>query len=193
TSSGYSAVAYSLFNETAGDLNASPGEIAIRDLILRDLDQLRGFVRDWLGDEAHGDEGVAAALGGEEPDVDDVLSTVLNTTICRALAFFDFGLETGEDEPIEAARDLLATAVRLADNAGNVPLWWIANLCRHLIDDLWRHSLHQNLPTDPPAGAEEKYPDLRRLFISSLYARKTSEVELWPSQREAARRSTDVT
>lgn len=190
---GYSAVAYSLFNETAGDLNASPGEIAIRHLILRDLDQLRGFVRDWLGDEAHGDEGVAAALGGEEPDVDDVLSTVLNTTICRALAFFDFGLETGEDEPIEAARYLLATAVRLADNAGNVPLWWIANLCRHLIDDLWRHSLHQNLPTEPPAGAEEKYPDLRRLFISSLYARKTSEVELWPSQREAARRSTDVT
>ena len=30
------------------------------------------------------------------------------------------------------------------------------------------------------------------LFIGSLYARKNSEVELWPSQREAARRSTDV-
>ena len=74
-----------------------------------------------------------------------------------------------------------------------MPLWWISNLCRHLIDDLWQHSLHQNLPTEPPAGTEEKYPDLRRLFISSLYARKTSEVELWPSQREAAQRSTDVT
>ncbi|OWK21433.1 hypothetical protein AJ88_23530 [Mesorhizobium amorphae CCBAU 01583] len=81
----------------------------------------------------------------------------------------------------------------MADNAENVPLWWISNLCRHLIDDLWQHSLHQNLPTEPPEGTEEKYPDLRRLFISSLYARKTSEVELWPSQREAARRSTDVT
>ena len=61
-----------------------------------------------------------------------------------------------------------------------------------MIDDLWRHSLHQNLPTDPPEGTEDKYPDLRRLFISSLYARRTAEVELWPSQREAARRSTDV-
>jgi len=69
----------------------------------------------------------------------------------------------------------------------------ISNLCRHLIDDLWLHSLHQNLPTEPPEGTEEKYPDLRRLFISSLYARRTSEVELWPSQREAAQRSTDVT
>jgi hypothetical protein len=190
---GFSAVAYSLFNETAEDLNASPGETAIRHLILRDLDQLRGFVRDWLGDEAHGDEQMGEALSADEPDIDDVLSTILNTTICRALAFFDFALETGEEEPIDSARDLLATAVSLAGNAGNVPLWWISNLCRHLIDDLWQHSLHRNLPTEPPAGSEEKYPDLRRLFIGSLYARKTSEVELWPSQREAARRSTDVT
>lgn len=189
---GFSAVAYSLFNETAGDLNTSPGETAIRHLILRDLDQLRGFVREWLGDAAHGDEQIAEALRGEDPDVDEVLSTILNTTICRALAFFDFALETGEPEPIESARALLATAVSLAGNAENVPLWWISNLCYHLIDDLWQHSLHQNLPTEPPEGTEEKYPDLRRLFISSLYARKTSEVELWPSQREAAQRSTDV-
>ncbi|MGE1003700.1 DEAD/DEAH box helicase [Ralstonia pseudosolanacearum] len=190
---GFSAVAYSLFNETAEDLNTTPGETAIRHLILRDLDQLRGFVRDWLGNEAHGDERLAEALGGEEQDIDEVLSTILNTTICRALAFFDFALETGEDEPIESARSLLTTAVSLADNAAIVPLWWISNLCRHLIEDLWQHSLHQNLPTEPPEGSEEKYPDLRRLFIASLYARKTSEVELWPSQREAAQRSTDVT
>ena len=154
---------------------------------------MRGFVREWLDDKAHSDEQVADALWGEEPDVDEVLSTILNTTICRALAHFDFALETGEPEPIESARTLLATAVSLADNAENVPLWWISNLCHHLIDDLWQHSLHQNLPTEPPEGTEEKYPDLRRLFISSLYARKTSEVELWPSQREAAQRSTDVT
>lgn len=189
---GFSAVAYSLFNETVDDLNTSPGETAIRHLILRDFDQLRGFVREWLGNEAHGDEQIAKALRGEEPDVDEVLSTILNTTICRALAFFGFALETGEPEPIESARTLLATAVSLAENAVHVPLWWISNLCRHLIDDLWQHSLYQNLPTEPPEGAEEKYPDLRRLFISSLYARKISEVELWPSQREAARRSTDI-
>jgi DEAD/DEAH box helicase len=190
---GFSAVAYSLFNGTADDLNASPGETAIRHLILRDLGQLRGFVREWLDDEAHGDEQIAEALRGGEPDVDEVLSTILNTTICRALAHFDFALQTGELEPINSARALLATAVSLADNAENVPLWWMSDLCRHLIDDLWQHSLHQNLPTEPPEGTEGKYPDLRRLFISSLYVRKNSEVELWPSQREAAKRSTDVT
>jgi predicted heme/steroid binding protein len=189
---GFSAVAYSLFNEAVGDLNLTPGETAVMRLVLRDLDGLRVFVRGWLNDEAHGDERVAAELTGEDADVDEILATVLNTTICRALAFFDFALETGEEEPLDVARSLLATAVSLADNAENVPLWWITNLCRHLIDDLWQHSLHQNLPTEPPEGAAEKYPDLRRLFIGSLYARKNSEVELWPSQREAARRSTDV-
>jgi len=152
---GYSAVAYSLFNETSEDLNTAPGETAIRHLILRDLDKLRGFVREWLDDEAHGDEQVAEVLRGEEPDIDEVLSAILNTTICRALAHFDFALETGEPEPIDSARTLLATAVSLADNAENVPLWWISNLCRHLIDDLWLHSLHQNLPTEPPEGTEE--------------------------------------
>ena len=189
---GFSAVAYSLFNEAGDDLNMSPGETAIRHLILRDLNQLRGFVREWLSDDAHGDEQIAEALRGDDTNVDEVLSTILNTTICRSLAFFDFALETGEPEPIESAMALLATAVSLADSAENVPMWWISNLCRHLIDDLWQHSLHQSLPTEPPEGTEEKYPDLRRLFISSLYARKASEVELWPSQREAAQRSTDV-
>jgi len=67
---GFSAVADSLFDETADDLNASPGETAVRHLILRDLGQLRGFVREWLDDAAHGDEQFASALTGEEPDLD---------------------------------------------------------------------------------------------------------------------------
>ena len=188
---GFSAVAYSLFNEVAGDLNLAPGEVAVMRLILRDLDSLRTFVRGWLNDDAHSDDRMASELSGEDTDIDEVLATILNTTICRALAFFDFALETGEEEPLGTARSLLDSAVSLANHAENVPLWWITNLCRHLVDDLWQHSLHQNLPTQSPKGADEQYPNLRRLFISSLYARKTSEVELWPSQREAARRSTN--
>lgn len=65
---GFSAVAYSLFNATADDLNTSPGEMAIRHLILRDLEQLRGFVHEWLKDETHSDEQIAEALRGEDPD-----------------------------------------------------------------------------------------------------------------------------
>ena len=66
---GFSAVAFSIFNEIEEDLNVSPGEIAIRHLILRDLDQLRGFVRDWLNYGAHGDEQIAAALQGGDAEI----------------------------------------------------------------------------------------------------------------------------
>jgi hypothetical protein len=190
---GYSAVAYSLFNETDEDLNASPAETAIMLLILRDLDRLRTFVRAWLVDDDHGDASVSISIDFDLVEPDDAIATILNTTICRALAFFDFALQTGAGEPLATARDLLSAATSLADNAQNVPLWWISKLCRNLIDDLWAHSLHVNLPLDPPNGGTEKYPDLRSMFIASLYARKNAQVELWPSQREAAKRSADVT
>ena len=91
------------------------------------------------------------------------------------------------------ASELLAAGARLADSVENVPLWWITNLCRHLIDDLWAHALHVNLPVNPPEGAvADRYLEMRQLFIGSLYARKNAEIELWPSQREAAQRSTDL-
>jgi replicative superfamily II helicase len=73
-----------------------------------------------------------------------------------------------------------------------VPLWWIIRVCRALLTDLWRHSLHQVLPHIPPEGGAELYPGYRRMFILSLYGRRAAEVELWPSQREAAARSADL-
>lgn len=122
---GFSAVAYSLFKEAAGDLNPAPGEVALMYLILRDLDQLRAYVRDWLIEPEHGDAQLSEALAQAEIDTDDAVAVILNTTICRALAIFDFALQTGEAGLMETARELLATGVRLADSAENVPLWWI--------------------------------------------------------------------
>lgn len=190
---GYSAVAYSLFNQTEDNLDITPGETAIRHLVLRDLSRLRGFVRDWLEDEAHNDNHITDMLKDDDADLDEVLSIILNTTICRALAFFDFALETGHEEPVRTAINLLNRAIVLSDNAENVPLWWISNLCRHLIDDIWQQSLHRIIPINSPPEGDEKYPDLRKLFIGLLYARKASEIEVWPSQKEAVRRSTDIT
>ena len=175
------------------NLNASPAETAIMLLILRDLDRLRTFVRAWLVDANHGDEILSISIDLDLIEPDDAIADILNTTICRALAFFDFALQTGANEPWATARELLSGAISLADDAENVPLWWISRLCLNLIDDLWAHSLHVILPLNPPVGGTEKYPDLRRMFIASLYARKNAEVELWPSQREAAKRSADVT
>lgn len=188
---GYSAVAYSLFNEVSADLNSAPAEVGLMRLLLRDLDGLRSLVREWLASPENSDEALYKALQGEE-SVEAALATVLNTGLLRALAYFDFALETGSEEAHASAIELLSLTTRLANNAANVPLWWISSLCRHLVDDLWGHSLHQVLPTQGPGGSEETYKDLRALFIGVLFSRKVSEVELWPSQREAAARSIDL-
>lgn len=190
---GYSAIAYSLFGgQQVSDLNANAAEAALILLILRDLDRLRTYVKSQLLDEGNGDANVSALLEDREIDSDEAISIVLNTVVCRALAFFDFALQTGEVALLDTAKNLLDTALDLADAAASVSLWWIVRLCRNMLDDLWAHSLHETLPSDPPEGSEERYAKLRRLFIASLYARKSAELELWPSQREAAKRSTDV-
>lgn len=85
---GFSSLPIRFSTRRRKTLPTSPGETAIRHPILRDLDQLRGFVREWLDDEAHGDEQIAEALRAKDPDVDEALSTILNTTICRARGVF---------------------------------------------------------------------------------------------------------
>lgn len=194
---GYSAIAFSLFNEHAADStlatsNLAPSEDLLVRLILRDLDSLRAKTRTWLLDDAHSDGVLAASLEAEEIDVDEAVAVILNSTTCRALAYFDLALQTGDVALVETARSILTGGVRLAGNAGAVPLWWVTRLCRELIDDLWKHSLNATLPIEPPEGGERDYARLRRLFLSSLYMRRCAEIELWPSQREAARRSSDL-
>lgn len=189
----YSAIAYSLFADAPADLNTSPAEDAIALLILRDLSGLRRMAETWLRDERHTDAAISAALREGALDSDDAIQVVLNTSVCRALAFFDFALQTGDGVFVDQARAILDLALDLAAEAASVPLWWIIRIARNLIADLWQHSLHASLPVGSPAGGEEAYGENRRLFIASLYGRRNAEVELWPSQREAAARSTDLT
>jgi hypothetical protein len=189
---GFSAIAFSLFGDRGVGFNESPAEAALILLMLRDLDGLRRHVRDRLTDDSLSDDGLWFALEQDHIDTNQAIAEILNSTVCRALAYYDFALQTGEAALVTEAITLLDAGLALASNAGVVPAWWLLRLCRNLIEDLWAHSLHVNLPHDAPPGGEENYPDLRRLFLGSLYARKNAEVELWPSQREAARRSSDL-
>lgn len=190
---GFSAIAFSLFGDRGEGFNESPAETALILLMLRDLDGLRGHVRDRLTDGSLNDDGLWFALEQDHIDSSQAIAEILNSTVCRALAYYDFALQTGEAALVTEAIALLDAGLALASDAGVVPAWWLLRLCRNLIEDLWAHSLHVNLPHDAPPGGEENYPNLRRLFLGSLYARKNAEVELWPSQREAARRSSDLT
>jgi len=190
---GYSAIAYSILNShiEKGENNA-PCEVALVLLILRDFNLLRTHIRVTL-EEAGDDVILAELLAVGDYELEDVVSDILNSSICRGLAYFDFALATGDIEVFDQCQRFLNGAVKLAADTSTVTLWWIAKLASSLTDELWQSSLHIRLPVNPPLDGEEIYPSLRELFITQLYCRKVAEVELWPSQLEAAKRCTDIT
>ena len=190
---GYSAIAYALFNHRSPNENYAIGERALVLLILRDLDGLNRYIRAWLLNPAHTDARLSELLTAGTLDADEAIGIILNTTICRALAHFDFALATGEASLVGDATNMLASGLRMAADTGAVSLWWIIRLCLNLLDDLWGQSLHLRTPNTSPPGGEGQYSELRSLFLGALYARRVAEVELWPSQVEAARRSSDLT
>jgi hypothetical protein len=189
---GYSALAFSLIALRPAAANLAPTEEALVFLIMRDLTQLRVRARTWLLDAAHTDQAITQAVADGEIDPDDVVTLVVTSAVFRAFAFFEFALQTGSGALVDRARTLLRRAISLARHANAVSLWWIARIALNLIDDLWASSLHSILPVQGPGGADG-YAALRKLFIAELYSRKVAEVELWPSQVEAAHRAVDIT
>lgn len=186
---GYSAIAYSLFSAIGEAQNYAPAELGLVLLILRDLPRLRAHTRDWLLAAVNSDEGIGAALADGELDADDAIGKIITTGVCRALANFDLALQTGDRGLVEKADAILAASLQLATHSASIPLWWIVRLARNALGDLWAQSLHTRLPPAGPGG--ETYVDMRRLFIGGLYARRSAEVELWPSQLQAATRALD--
>ena len=190
--SGYSAMAYSLLKQQPEDPNYAPAEIALVRLLLRDLEALRFEARDWLVDPAHEDEAIVQTLVEGENSPDEAVALILTTSIYRAFALFEFSLASGQETLHDQALSVLRIALNAAAIAAIVPLWWLVRIAAHLIDDLWDNSLHQLVPSLGPADSAI-HRDIRELFLASLYSRDVSEVELWPSQRDAARRASDVT
>jgi superfamily II DNA/RNA helicase len=188
---GYSALAFSLMAQGPAELNVNPAERALIELIGRDLTSLANRARDWLTDLEHTDGVLAARLAEGIFDPDDAITEVVTTSIFRALAHFELALQTGAAALVETARAILARTLSLCANANAVSLWWLTRVTANLIDDLWSSSLHTVLPVGGPPGAQD-YTALRRLFLGVLFAKRISEVELWPSQLEAATRSTDL-
>lgn len=188
----YAAVAYSLFpKDGLLDLNVSPAEHCLINLILRDFDSLLAFSREWLLNPANSDLALAGQLHEGRSIQSDVYSVAITTGLVRGLALYEFALKTGDVTFVEQALVQLDAGFGLADATGHVSLWWILRLTRDLIDDLWSSSLHQIIPLAPASGESQKFETNRQMFIASLFSGKTAQVELWPSQIEAAKRTAD--
>jgi hypothetical protein len=190
----FSARAFSLLPSQTETLNLSPSERALTSLILRDLDSLRGQVLDWTA----GNGGFDAALvqrfkaSGNELDFDAALPLAFNTIFHKALAIFDFALESGNNESVRTALAFLDEGITTAGDFNAVPFWWIFTIARHLIDDLWDQSLHVRLPNPVDGAPGSSWNSLRRLFIAQLLRRRRAEIDLWPSQLPAASRAFDM-
>lgn len=190
----YAAIAYALFAPVdSNEQNLNIAEICLVRLILRDLKGVRDTARDWLRDSLHHDISISERLQSPDVDWDEETALILISSICRALANFEFALRTGKSIFVANATEKLSRARELAAEAGISSLWWVIRLTQQLLSDLWDQSLHVALPTRPPEGAGERYADLRTIFIASLFMRDVAEIELWPSQIDAARRAVDPT
>ncbi len=177
--------------------------------MVRDLDRLDNLVRAYKR-SANGQDDViaerlAAALNATDengahagPETEnpfiEALMTALEDEFISAVAEAMLGFEHGEAPLVEAAQNRFDIGADIAGESGMVASWWAHRLARFLVGDLWAASFHERLPPgEPDTEHLDRWRELRDLFIASLYKRSRAEIDLWPSQIDAAARSLDLT
>ena len=190
----FSARAFSLFPSELEALNLSPAERSLTLLMRRDLAQLRSVLVNYAGERGFDDTLEAELNRIEDADggaIDHGVFLTLNSLYHKALAIFDYAIESGDRNALANALAMLDEGTAAAEEYVSVPFWWIFSLTRHLLDDLWDQSLHFRLP-ERDDGPDSQWGDLRRLFIAKLGKQSRAEIEIWPSQLEAAARALDI-
>jgi len=196
----FSARAFSLIAILDADANTSPVEKALALLMLRSIDTLHEHAFKWCSGELASDDKLIALLDGDEElerDGDhspaiEAISLALSENFYGCLAIFTMALETGSQDLFDQADAKVNLGLEISAEVNLVPVWWVYRIARELLKDLWATSFHQALPTYAGENTQS-WLALRKLFIASLYRRRRAEIELWPSQLEAAQRSTDMT
>lgn len=201
----FSARAYSLLHDGLSQSNLSVVERGLAKLMLHDLDGLTIDVADWFASGVGTDDALIEALTSPEeegaPEADskesgdgvlEAMALALEGNFMAAMSQVILALERGEQQLIQRARSRLQEGLEVAGELSLVTQWWVHRLAIHIIDGLWSTSLHEVLPQVGPSGADaEDWGQLRKLFIASLFRRRRAEIELWPSQLQAAKRVLD--
>lgn len=201
-----SARAYSLLAVVAAEENFSPIEQALALLIRRDITALRARVYAFRLDGRGSDVTIAAlfqqrlaepAADAEDRDGQDFLfeglDLALTDTFYGAFAMFLLALDRGERALLDRAIGQLSESLDICAELNLLPQWWVHRVAIHLLSDLWSNTFHEKVPLLPAGGAAPSWPGLRELFIALLARRPRAEVDLWPSQTEAASRAVDQT
>jgi hypothetical protein len=203
----YSARAYSILKHGENAAAYSPIERCLTNLMLRDFAALEREVISYRIDGDGTDANISAALqenwdAGQTQEslpendgnsfVCDALGAALIDTFLAGMGLFLFALERGEREFVDAALERLRVGLGVCAEINLLPQWWAFRLAIQILDDLWSSSFHERLPLLPNSPNEVEWARLRRLFISLLFRRPRAEVDLWPSQLDAAQRATNL-
>lgn len=198
----YAARAFSLLHEGLTEANLSLSERAIALLMLRDLDALEALIVGQRMADASSEDAMIARLDNsselDDPDADggvDALLTVVDQALTDnfmgALAIALLAFERGAPDLIETAIGRLNIGLGSAAELNLVPSWWCHRLAIHLLGDLWSSSFHVRLPKAPADSADD-WTAYRELFIATLLRRGRAEIDLWPSQIDAATRAINL-
>jgi len=202
-----SARAYSLLAVVAGEENFSPIEQALALLMRRDISELRARVYDFRLDGRGSDATIASlfqqrlaesvAAGAADTEGKDFLieglDLALTDAFFGAFATFLLALDRGERALVDRVIAQLRENLDICAELNLLPQWWGHRIAIHLITDLWSNTFHERVPQHPAGGAADSWPGLRELFIALLACRRRAEIDLWPSQIEAASRAVDQT
>lgn len=199
-----SARSYSLLALVEADENFAPTEHVLALLMRRNFDSLRATVLDFRASGEGSDAQITAKIqeslnqaeaadnieAGED-FVFDGLDIALTDTFMAAIALFLLALERGERPLLEQALERLRTGLSICSEMNMLPQWWSYRIAIHLLSDLWSTTFHERVPYQPTGGEANDWPRLRELFIALLLRRPKAEVDLWPSQIDAANRAVD--
>lgn len=200
-----SARAYSLLTAVESDENFSRVEQAIAQLMRRNFRALRATILDYRSAGEGSDAEIAAAIQasldereGAANFSDDAsnfifegLDKALTDSFLAAVSLFLLALERGERGLLEQAKERLQVGISVCAELNMLPQWWAYRITIHLLSDIWTNTFHEQLPLQPAGGDAADWPRLRELFIALLQRRQRAEIDLWPSQLEAAARSVD--
>lgn len=200
-----SARAYSLLTIVEGDENFSPLERALALLMRRDFAAFRTNVFDYRASGSGSDASIAATLqtqldqkeaadalvDGGDDFLFEALDTALIDTFFSAMSLYLLAIERGEKPLMDRAIKRLESSLSVCAELNLLPQWWSHRVAIHLLRDLWSNTFHERVPLQPVGGEAVDWPSLRELFIASLHQRPKSEIDLWPSQIEAAARAVD--
>lgn len=202
-----SARAYSLLAIVQADENFAPTERMLALLMRRDFRALQAAVLDYRASGRGSDARIAADLQATLdqaeaaealPDADndflfDGVDTALTDGFMAGISLFLLALERGERPLVDQALARLNTGLSVCGELNMLPQWWAHRIAIHLLSDLWSSTFHEKVPLQPAGGEAADWPRLRELFIALMQRRAKAEVDLWPSQIEAAARAVDQT